>query len=165
MCLHLQRVNLTHGETTGRKIAVICNYVQWIGGLVHSYPHLLSAFMLYATLSTLPPLQKNNKKVQSTFNTEKHHWSVINHLCLNAHLRVFVCISSQICFSNRAVEVHACMRVCVLPQRASKCSLPVRSINARPCPRLICHSRCIFAFILICTSPLNCLSAPASAQT
>lgn len=28
-------------------------------------------------------------------------------------------------------------------------------INAYPCPRLICHSRCIFAFILICTTTLK----------
>lgn len=49
-----------------------------------------------------------------------------------------------------------CLHVCVFPaQRSSRRSPPARSINAQPCPRLICHSCCIFAFILICTSTLN----------
>ncbi len=58
----------------------------------------------------------------------------------------------------KTVFVLACVHVCVSPQQAPQCSLPVGSINAQPCPRLICHSCCIFAFILICTSPLNWLS-------
>lgn len=58
--------------------------------------------------------------------------------------------------SSVSGRVH---RHCVfLPRRAPPCSPPLHSINAQPCPRLICHSCCIFAFILICTSPLNQLS-------
>lgn len=40
---------------------------------------------------------------------------------------------------------------------------PAGSADAQPCPRLICPSRCVFAFILICTSTLGPLSAAAYA--
>lgn len=46
-----------------------------------------------------------------------------------------------------------CACVASAPQRALRCSSP--ALNVQPCPRLICHSRCIFAFILICTSTLD----------
>lgn len=73
------------------------------------------------------------------------------------------CDNTHHCVSECVFTPSACLHVCVflvffLPQQAPQCCLPLHSINAQPCPRLICHSCCIFAFILICTSPLNQLS-------
>lgn len=73
-----------------------------------------------------------------------------------------VCMPTPLSLNCVAVKLplSLCMLACVcfLPHQAPQCSLPVHSINAQPCPRLICHSCCIFAFILICTSPPNWLS-------
>lgn len=90
---------------------------------------------------------------QSIINRVRQLKVSVDLSCMHAHTLV-----SKLCGCEAAfVFVHACMCV-FLPQQAPQCSLPARSINAQPCPRLICHSCCIFAFILICTSPLNWLS-------
>lgn len=80
-------------------------------------------------------------------------------MSINQHSLVFVFMPTPSSSNCVGVFVFVRASMCVfLPQQAPRCSPPARSINAQPCPRLICHSRCIFAFILICTSPLNWLS-------
>lgn len=51
---------------------------------------------------------------------------------------------------------RACVRFYLSGRHGAPCLFC--GINARPCPRLICRSCCIFAFILICASPLGRLS-------
>lgn len=52
------------------------------------------------------------------------------------------------------LSVHVSMCLCCVGRSAGAAPL-LTCINAQPCPRLICHSRCIFAFILICASTLD----------
>lgn len=81
------------------------------------------------------------------------------HRCVNiSECAPLVCMPALLSLNCVGVTPPLFVRACVLPQQAPQCSLPVHSINAQPCPRLICHSCCIFAFILICTSPLNWVS-------
>lgn len=97
-------------------------------------------------------------------NTEHRDWWIINYVHLigtTVCSCLVVCMPTPLSLNSVAVKclcLCACMHVCVFTSARTTVLPPAHSINAQPCPRLICHSCCIFAFILICTSPLNWLS-------
>lgn len=103
-------------------------------------------------------LQKNlwwlvNNQLSVVYRTNMHDYTH------TTELSVRVCVSTALSLKCRCKPSFVFVCACVCFISAGTTLLPARySINAQPWPRLICHSCCIFAFILICTSPLNWLS-------